>query len=106
MKITKGGTGNAAPYTTTHVRVPLPIKKSVEAQVNLFKQRVDSGELVLNGQDVYIQLPIEEKTNFEQVLNSIDDYMIHASRIAVDSPRNKNLMHFRDWVKDRIDKQG
>lgn len=33
----KGGRGHKAPYETTHVRIPLPIKDRVEALSNAFK---------------------------------------------------------------------
>lgn len=33
----KGGRGNKAPYESTHVRVPLPIKDKVESIINEFK---------------------------------------------------------------------
>lgn len=33
----KGGRGNKAPYESTHVRVPLPIKDTVESIINEFK---------------------------------------------------------------------
>lgn len=37
MAVWKGGRGVKAPYTTTHVRVPEPIKARVEAMSQAFK---------------------------------------------------------------------
>ena len=36
-----GGRGNEAPYKTTHVRVPIPIKSEVHALVQQFKKSQD-----------------------------------------------------------------
>jgi hypothetical protein len=38
----KGGQGVKAPYTTTHVRVPLPVKPEVERVISRFHE---SGEI-------------------------------------------------------------
>lgn len=48
---TKGGRGKKAPYESTHVRVPLPIKHEVESLIEKFKnsevtneeKNIDSG---------------------------------------------------------------
>lgn len=37
-----GGRGNKAPYETTHVRVPVPIKPEVEQLINRFFEGGDS----------------------------------------------------------------
>lgn len=37
----KGGRGNKAPYESTHVRVPVPIKAEVEKLINEFKLGID-----------------------------------------------------------------
>jgi hypothetical protein len=37
MTVPKGGRGVKAPYTTTHVRVPEPIKARVEAMSQAYK---------------------------------------------------------------------
>jgi hypothetical protein len=37
MAILKGGRGNKAPYESTHVRVPTPIKPAVEALIERFR---------------------------------------------------------------------
>ncbi len=42
---TKGGRGKKAPYESTHVRVPLPIKQEVETLIEKFK----NGEVTNDG---------------------------------------------------------
>ncbi len=37
MTVWKGGRGVKAPYESTHVRVPLPVKEKVEAIIEAFK---------------------------------------------------------------------
>lgn len=37
MAVPKGGRGQKAPYETTHVRVPIPIKDEVERLILAFK---------------------------------------------------------------------
>lgn len=37
MSVWKGGRGVKAPYESTHVRVPLPVKEKVEAIIQAFK---------------------------------------------------------------------
>lgn len=37
MAVPKGGRGHKAPYETTHVRVPVPIKDEVERLILAFK---------------------------------------------------------------------
>lgn len=41
---TRGGRGKVAPYETTHVRTPLPVKDIVEQIVNTYKQSVGNSE--------------------------------------------------------------
>lgn len=38
---TKGGRGKKAPYATTHLRVPVPIKDRVQALIERFKETLD-----------------------------------------------------------------
>lgn len=98
MKISSGGRGKVAPYDTTHVRVPIPIKKSVESQIRLFKQKIESGELALNGKDIYIQLPIEERNEYQAALELVNTYMDKFSTIQRTSERNKALLNFQRWL--------
>lgn len=37
MRVWKGGRGVKAPYESTHVRVPIPIKEEVEKLIDQFK---------------------------------------------------------------------
>lgn len=43
MTISKGGRGKTAPYDTTHVRVPEPVKNIVEKVIQRYKERLESG---------------------------------------------------------------
>lgn len=42
----KGGRGHKAPYETTHIRVPVPIKEEVDKLVNKYKECVLQGDKV------------------------------------------------------------
>lgn len=41
MSYTKGGRGMKAPYETTHIRVPLPLKEALEKVINAYKESLD-----------------------------------------------------------------
>jgi hypothetical protein len=41
MTVWRGGAKNKAPYESTHVRVPVPIKLKVEALINEFRASID-----------------------------------------------------------------
>jgi hypothetical protein len=41
MTVWRGGAKNKAPYESTHVRVPVPIKSKVEALINEFRASID-----------------------------------------------------------------
>lgn len=45
MTYSKGGRGKQAPYTTTHVRVPDPLKGEINGIIAEWRRLVDSGEL-------------------------------------------------------------
>lgn len=45
MGFSKGGRGKQAPYTTTHVRVPDPLKAEVDNLIKSWRTLVDSGEM-------------------------------------------------------------
>lgn len=44
MTVWRGGAGVKAPYETTHVRIPAPIKEQVEQLSKAYKERVLQGE--------------------------------------------------------------
>lgn len=46
MVVWKGGAGNKAPYESTHIRVPVPIKDKVQSMVDDYKKSVLSGKPV------------------------------------------------------------
>ena len=39
----KGGRGNKAPYESTHVRVPVPLKEEIEQRIEEYREFVTSG---------------------------------------------------------------
>jgi hypothetical protein len=41
MAVWRGGAKHKAPYESTHVRVPVPIKQQVEALINEFRASID-----------------------------------------------------------------
>lgn len=45
MVFSKGGRGRQAPYTSTHVRVPDPLKAEVEHTIREWKRLIDSGKM-------------------------------------------------------------
>jgi hypothetical protein len=45
MSYSKGGRGKQAPYTTTHVRVPDPLKAEIENLISVWRTLVDSGNV-------------------------------------------------------------
>jgi hypothetical protein len=49
MAINKGGRGLKAPYETTHVRVPVPIKDKVQQLIDDYKNNQDTQQV--NQQD-------------------------------------------------------
>jgi selenocysteine lyase/cysteine desulfurase len=44
----KGGRGLTAPYQTTHLRVPVPIKEELEKIINQYRQSVLEDQIYLN----------------------------------------------------------
>lgn len=44
MPLLKGGRGKTAPWESTHVRVPDPIKSEIQQQIDAWKQRQLGGE--------------------------------------------------------------
>lgn len=42
MAVNKGGRGVKAPYETTHIRVPVPIKDKVQQIIDDYKNDIDS----------------------------------------------------------------
>lgn len=45
MAVLKGGRGHKAPYDTTHVRVPVPLKPKVDILVEEYKNYVLEGKV-------------------------------------------------------------
>lgn len=60
MPVWKGGRGAKAPYETTHIRVPLPLKQKIEQICEEYKQKVISGEDVTESEDTASIMEFEE----------------------------------------------
>jgi len=60
MGVPVGGRGNKAPYGTTHMRVPVPIKEILEQLVEKYKQAV------VEGQEVNLELNSTNVLSLEQ----------------------------------------
>ena len=41
----KGGRGHTAPYETTHLRVPVPIKDQLQSFIDSYREQVISGQI-------------------------------------------------------------
>lgn len=44
MSKPKGGRGHTAPYETTHVRIPVPLKQSIEKMIESYRESLVGGE--------------------------------------------------------------
>lgn len=56
MVVWKGGRGVKAPYESTHVRVPLPVKEKVEAIIEAFKAGENNEEETQLSDDEIIEI--------------------------------------------------
>jgi hypothetical protein len=103
MKVSSGGKNNPAPYETTHVRVPIPIKRQVELQITEFKRRLENKELVLSGGDIFVQIPLSNADSYKTALQILETFMKESSPIDEASPRNANLRRFRRYLETQIE---
>ncbi len=61
-----GGRGNKAPYESTHVRVPLPIKADVQALIDEFRSRqIEQPKKLLTPLEVEEEETDEEEDSYE-----------------------------------------
>lgn len=79
MSAPKGGRGNKAPYETTHVRVPVPIKAEIEKLINDYKEGIstDSSETLITPTEAIelarniLRQKKSAKVSMEKLLTSI-----------------------------------
>lgn len=64
MSFTKGGRGKQAPYSTTHVRVPTPLKTEIDNIIREYKEMVEAGLISPETEvkDLYSILNVNYKT--------------------------------------------
>lgn len=67
MSILKGGRGQKAPWETTHVRCPVPIRDEIQSQINQWKAKR------IGGDSTYEEKPLADLDSVinlaEKVLN-------------------------------------
>lgn len=77
MSVSLGGRGKKAPYETTHVRVPVPLKAKVDHLIEEWRGHVDTGTLS----------PTEPVTDLYKTVDyaqlSFEDALIEAKKILV-----------------------
>lgn len=91
-----GGRGKKAPYESTFVRVPIPVKKHVEQLVAFYRNQVLSG-----GEADYIPIDADE---FSIALRLVNRFIEEKGQSEKLSQRNNvNLVRFRDWLYQNIE---
>ena len=72
--INKGGRGKKAPYETTHIRVPLPLKSSIEQLIKEWFDLVDTGVISSSQslKDMYKDLAHTNKNAYWAINKAID----------------------------------
>jgi hypothetical protein len=66
MEHTKGGRGIKAPYSTTHLRVPVPIKGILQAIIDRYKETLNIDiikEILENQKGMEVQQVSQSETN-------------------------------------------
>lgn len=93
-----GGRGKRAPYDTTQVRVPIPIKSAVEKLIAVYRESV----LLDEADDRDVEATTNDLTEFLTALKLVDRYVkeIQQTEHLYDPKRrnNYNLARFRDWL--------
>jgi hypothetical protein len=90
-----GGRGKKAPYNTAQVRVPVPIKPSVEALIAAYRDSLDEAALTDSqsssdsGFAALLALKLVDKFISEENLSE-----------KMHTRNNTNLRRFRDWLKN------
>lgn len=93
-----GGRGNKAPYETTQVRVPMPIKPQVEKLIAQYRA------MILNGNDTTEDTDLDNKKALEFIIcmKLVDRFIEEIGQTnSLHSPtkrNNRNLAKFRDWL--------
>jgi hypothetical protein len=67
--INKGGRGKKAPYETTHIRVPVPLKRSLEDLIEQWIDLVNAGAIdpTKAVHDIYKSLTYSEISAYEAI---------------------------------------
>jgi hypothetical protein len=103
MEASKGGRGHKAPYATTHVRVPVPMKAFVEKYINKFREEVETGQIIIEDGFIYSQPKLVKSVEeWMLVLNTIDEFIAEFGfEENLHTRNNVNLVKFRKWVKEK-----
>lgn len=101
----KGGRGNKAPYQTTHIRIPEPLKPEIEAIVADFKQRVATGELDLSKHQTFhlISIPVELEHRLEKLNSLLERYELELTPERINQPRWKNVYKLVNEIKSILE---
>jgi uncharacterized lipoprotein len=92
--IPKGGRGVKAPYESTNMRVPIPIKADVERFIRDYRNSILGGESD--------SLEDENKPVYEYCLKLVNEFIQdNGFDKSLTSPRSQNLYRFRDWLKQK-----
>lgn len=97
-----GGRGHKAPYETTQVRVPVPIKPQVEKLIAQYRA------VILNGGDTTENTNLDSSKSLELLacIKLVDRFVEEIGQTdSLHSPtkrNNRNLAKFRDWLVEQV----
>jgi hypothetical protein len=105
MDFVKGGRGHKAPYSTTHLRVPEPLKEELEAVIQEFKEKVAKGEIVINGKKIFLQisLPTVEDERVRKLKALLNKYEHELTPDRITQPRWKNVYKLVNEIKSILE---
>lgn len=81
----KGGRGHIAPYQTTHLRVPTPIKEGLQIIVSNYKERVLSGQIDPTQEVNFNDVCLSDRTPSKDEAIEIAKKILKAKRSAKQS---------------------
>lgn len=92
----KGGRGQRAPYDTTQMRVPVPIKAEVEAMIAAYRNSVLTGDDADASDSVAL-------TELSSSLKLVDRFIEETQQAqSLHQRNNRNLVRFRDWLVEKL----
>ena len=95
MPINKGGRGKKAPYETTHIRIPTPIKEEVESLIERWKLDKEMGTNTPINQTMYLDS-----------LKLVNRFIEEIGQTAnLHQRNNTNLVKFRKWLESHLDEE-